>query len=72
MSTLLQLLSALALAGTIVPPLLFFGDLLALDRMKVWMTVATLVWFAATPWWMLRAADAEKLKIENGKWKKRT
>ena len=65
MSTLLQLLSALALAGTIVPPLLFFGDLLALDRMKVWMTVATLVWFAATPWWL--GADAEKLKIENEK-----
>jgi hypothetical protein len=66
MRTLLQLLSALALAGTIVPPLLFFGDLLALDAMKMWMTVATLVWFAATPWWMLRA-DAEKFKIENGK-----
>jgi hypothetical protein len=69
MRRLLQLLSALALAGTIVPPLLFFGDLLTLDRMKVWMTVATLVWFAATPWWML-GADAEELKIENGKWKK--
>ena len=66
MKTLLQLLSALALAGTIVPPLLFFGDLLPLDHMKVWMTVATLVWFAATPWWML-GADAEKLKIDNGK-----
>jgi hypothetical protein len=53
MRTLLQLVSALALAGTIVPPLMFFGDALSLDGMKLWMTTATLVWFAATPWWML-------------------
>ena len=57
MRTLLQLLSALALAGTIVPPVLFFGDMVPLDGMKLWMTVSMVVWFAATPFWML-GADA--------------
>ena len=63
MKTWLQLVSALALAGTIVPPLLFFGDRLPFDQMKVWMTVSSLAWFAATPWWML-GADAVELKTE--------
>jgi len=54
MKQITRLLSLLALAGTIGPPLLFFADRLALPDMKFWMSVSTVVWFAATPVWMER------------------
>jgi hypothetical protein len=49
-----RVVSWLALAATIVPPLLFFADRMALGDVKLWMTVATVVWFVATPLWMDR------------------
>ena len=47
-----QLLSALALAGTIIPPCLFFAGTLTLAALQPWMLGASLLWFAATPLWM--------------------
>lgn len=44
-----RVLSWLALAGTIVPPVLFFYDRVTLDQTKLWMLIATVVWFAAAP-----------------------
>jgi hypothetical protein len=58
MSAIARLVSGLALVGTILPPLLFFADRMALDQVKWWMLVATIVWFVATPFWMDRAEDA--------------
>jgi hypothetical protein len=55
MRTLTRTISGLALAGTILPPLLFFADRLDLDQTKWVMLLATIAWFAATPWWMDRA-----------------
>ena len=49
-----QLVSLAALAGTIVPPVLFFMGHMGIDTMKPWMLVATIAWFAATPIWMDR------------------
>jgi hypothetical protein len=49
-----QLVSLAALAGTIVPPALYFTGNLALDAAKWWMLVAAVAWFAATPAWMDR------------------
>jgi len=49
-----QLLSLAALAGTIVPPVLFFYGVMALEPMKGWMLLATVAWFVATPLWMDR------------------
>ena len=49
-----RLVSWLALAGTILPPVLFFVDRMNLDQAKLWMLVATVAWFAATPVWMDR------------------
>lgn len=54
MRYVLQVVSGFALAGTIVPPLLYFASAMTLDGMKLWMSVATIVWFAATPFWMDR------------------
>ncbi len=52
-----RLVSWLALVGTILPPLLFFADRLDLPQVKLWMLVATVVWFAATPVWMDRERE---------------
>lgn len=47
-----RFVSWFALAGTIVPSMLFFADRLPLERMRLWMLLATVVWFAAAPLWM--------------------
>ena len=49
-----RLVSLVALAGTILPPVLYFTGHVELDAVKLWMLVATVAWFAATPVWMDR------------------
>ena len=56
MINLARIASGLALAATIVPPVLFFYDRVTLDQTKLWMLIATIVWFAAAPLWMERGA----------------
>jgi hypothetical protein len=55
--TLAQLASWLALAASIVPALLFYVDRMTLRQVKLWMLVATVIWFVATPLWMERKPD---------------
>ena len=57
MKRLAQLLSALALAATIVPPLLFFGDKLDLPTVKGILLAAAVLWLVATPFWMEHKTD---------------
>jgi len=52
MKKIAQLVSYLALAATLVPPVLFFADAMALPVARLWMLAAAVVWFAATPFWM--------------------
>jgi hypothetical protein len=47
-----KVLGLLALAGTIVPPVLFLADKLAPEPMKVIMLIAMVVWFVTAPLWM--------------------
>ena len=47
-------LSLVALAGIIVPPVLFIGDQMPLASVQAWMLAATVVWFASAPVWMDR------------------
>jgi len=49
-----RVVSFAALAGTILPPVLFFAGMADLETMKRWMLVAAIAWFAATPIWMDR------------------
>jgi hypothetical protein len=49
-----RVVSLAALAGTILPPILFFTGGMDLDSMKRWMLMAAIAWFAATPLWMDR------------------
>jgi len=51
---LLQIVSWLALVATILPSALFLAGRITLDQSKAWLLVATIVWFAATPFWMGR------------------
>jgi hypothetical protein len=52
MKRIAQIISYLALAGTLLPALLFFTDKLELPLAQLWMLGAALVWFVATPLWM--------------------
>jgi len=47
-----QIVSGIALAGTLVPPCLFFADKMGFAAMQRWMLFAALLWFIATPYWM--------------------
>jgi hypothetical protein len=52
MKRLAQILSVVALIGTLIPPSLFFADRLSLATMQQWLLGATVLWFVATPLWM--------------------
>jgi hypothetical protein len=57
MKRLAQLVSLVALAGTLVPSCLFFAGTLSLEAMQRWMLDAALLWFIATPFWMEHKRD---------------
>jgi uncharacterized membrane protein YfcA len=50
----LKIASALALAGIVVPPLLYFWGDLPHDAVNTIALLATIAWFVATPLWMGR------------------
>jgi len=52
MKTISKLISFVALAGTLIPPVLFFSGDLALPATQLWMLVAAVAWFASAPFWM--------------------
>ena len=52
MKRIAQIASYAALAGTLLPAVLFFADRVELPAAKVWMLATALVWFIATPFWM--------------------
>jgi len=54
MRAIYQLISWLALAATVLPSVIFMTGKMDLDRVKLWMLVAMLVWFVVTPLWMER------------------
>jgi hypothetical protein len=51
---LFQIISWIAFGLTMLPSILFFAGKMDLDRVKLWMLIATVAWFAATPLWMGR------------------
>ncbi len=52
MKRIAQVVSYLALAATLLPPVLYFADRIDLPTAKACMLAAALVWFIATPLWM--------------------
>jgi hypothetical protein len=57
MKRIAQIISGLALATTLLAPVLFFADKIELPLAQEWMLGAALVWFAATPFWMEHKAS---------------
>lgn len=54
MRPLVQVISWLSCAATLLPSLLFLTGHLDLDRVKLWMVFATVAWFTVTSLWMGR------------------
>jgi hypothetical protein len=50
----LQCVSWMALVATLVPSLLYLAGRCDLVQCSTWMLLATLIWFAVTPFWMGR------------------
>lgn len=55
MRTVAQVISWIALVGTIAPALAYLGGATSLANVKTWMLVSTVVWFVTVPVWMDRA-----------------
>lgn len=47
-----KILGLLALAGTIVPPVLFLTKQMGQEPMKLIMLISMVVWFVTAPLWM--------------------
>ena len=52
MTKSLQIVSWVALAGVLLPAMLYLTDAMALGTVKTWMLISTIVWFATVPLWM--------------------
>ncbi len=57
MRTIAKIISYLALIVLIVPSFLLFAEKMEPDTAKIWMFVATVVWFVTAPFWMDRKAQ---------------
>ena len=56
MKLVLKVISYIALAVLIVPPVLVYLQKMELATCKHWMLVGTVGWFALAPFWMDRKA----------------
>ena len=65
MKRLLQLISWIALAATVVPSALFLAGTVQLEQVKMLMLVATVVWFVVTPLWMGRETSTWSVPAPN-------
>lgn len=52
MNTPAKILAPLALAATLLPPVLYLFKVMSEGSMKLTMLVAAIVWFATAPFWM--------------------
>lgn len=55
MKPIAKIISWIALAATIIVPMVYLAGAVTLDNMILWLNVATVVWFVATPIWMERS-----------------
>lgn len=62
MRKLLQTISLLALLMTFVPAIMYLGLSVELANVKLFMIIGTIVWFLATPLWMLKCKPVGESK----------
>lgn len=58
--TIAKVISWLSLVALIIPSVLFMADRMDLAAMKMWMMVATVVWFIFASLWMWNEDDQEQ------------
>ena len=63
MRRMLQVLSWISLAATILPSILFLTGDLPLERSKWILLLATIGWFVVTPLWMGRDVTRPDAKV---------
>jgi hypothetical protein len=56
MKTIFQIISFIALAGTLLPSVIYCAGGMPLDIVKWIMLLSTIVWFVFTPLWMNKKA----------------
>lgn len=59
MRTAAQIVSWLALLGTLVPSVIYLAGGTSLDAVKTWMLVSTIAWFLTVPVWMGRTGKKD-------------
>ncbi|MCA9019802.1 MAG: hypothetical protein KDA74_06660 [Planctomycetaceae bacterium] len=59
MKKLLEIVSYCALILVIAAPVLFYMGQISLDQNKLWMTIATIIWFASASFWIGAEQDEE-------------
>jgi hypothetical protein len=52
MKLALQIISYIALAGTILPSILYTAQVIDQDLVKWVMLISTILWFVTSPFWM--------------------
>jgi hypothetical protein len=52
MNAVAKILAPLALAATIVPPVLYLFKIMGEGQMKLTLLIAAVAWFATAPFWM--------------------
>lgn len=62
MRRLLQLISWIALLGTVGPSALYVAGTMQLPQAKVVMLISTVAWFTSTPFWMGRPPETPDTK----------
>lgn len=64
MNNITKLISLVGLAATIVPCLLYMAGILGHDAVKIAALVGTIIWFAATPFWMGRKPKVDDAEVQ--------
>lgn len=52
MKKVLEIISYLALVHLVAGPILYYMDKISLEQNKLWMLVATIVWFGTASFWI--------------------
>ena len=59
MKKIMETISYLSLVILVAAPILFYAEKIDLDRNKLLMTIATVIWFASALCWMGREKETE-------------
>lgn len=59
MKKLLEIISYLALVFLVAAPVMYYLGKIDMEKNKLWMLIASIVWFATAPFWIGRKKEGE-------------